>query len=69
VISVLLASPDKLAAKSFVDQVLAFAKAQGIDQSKLAKSAGISAESLSRLKNKVRYLGKLGSDENSTKVR
>ena len=45
-----LAGPGRLSAQAFIEAILDFAKAREIDQLTLAQRAGISAESLSRLK-------------------
>lgn len=48
--SVVLTGSGTHAARDLVDQILSFARQRGIDQATLARRAGISPESLSRLK-------------------
>ena len=49
-LSIDLSRPGAVSARRLIAAVLAAAKADGIDQATLAARAGISAESLSRLK-------------------
>ncbi len=49
-LSINLTDSGALSAKGFIAEIVAFAKERGIDQVTLASRAGISAESLSRLK-------------------
>jgi hypothetical protein len=49
-VSVVLTGPGGTSAEDLVDRIIAFAHQGGIDQATLARRAGISPESLSRLK-------------------
>jgi hypothetical protein len=49
-LSISLTGSGRLSAQGFIEEIIALAKERGVDQVTLARHAGISAESLSRLK-------------------